>query len=87
MKLVLLSVQGFEASLLLLFTCYSWVISPSFSFTSRLVLSVGYCGFHSLLHHLSLLSVGGSVVGGFSVAAGILVFTAPTYSFMWSVGG
>ena len=42
---------------------------------------------HSLLHHLSLLSVGGSFVGRFSLPAGMLVFTAPIYSFMGSVGG
>ena len=41
---------------------------------------MSYCAFHSLLH-LLLLSVGGSFVGGCPLPAGILVFTAPTYSF------
>ena len=63
------------------------VVSLLFSCNSVLVLGGGYCGFHSFLCHLLLLSVGGTFVGGFSLAAGILVFTAPTYFFMWSVGG
>ena len=37
-KLILLCVQGFEASLSLLFSCLFWVISPPFSCISRSVL-------------------------------------------------
>ena len=65
---------------------FFWVISPPFNCNSRLVLGGGYCGFHSLLCHLPLLSVGVSFVGCFSLLAGILLFRAPTYSFMWSIG-
>ena len=39
------------------------------------------CDFHSLLHLLLFLAVGGSFVGGFHLPGGILVFTASTYSF------
>ena len=81
-KLVLLSVQGNEASLLLLFICLFWVISPPLSCNSKLVLGGGLCGFHSLVHNLPFLSFGDSFVGGFSLPAGILVFIAPTYFFM-----
>ena len=42
-----------------------------------MILGGGYFGFHSLLHLLPLLSV-----GGFYLSAGILVFTAPSYSFV-----
>ena len=42
---------------------------------------------HSLLHLFLLLSVGGSFVGGFPLPAGILVFTAATYSFVISWRG
>ena len=76
-RLVLLCVQGFEASLSLLFSLF-WVCSPPFSCNSRLFLGGSYCGFHFLLHILPLLSVGGSLVGGFSLPAGILVFPALT---------
>ena len=62
LKLVLLCIQGFEASLSLLFSCLLWVISPPFSCISRLVLGGGERGFHSLFHLLPLLSAGGSVV-------------------------
>ena len=70
---------GFEASLSLSFSGLFWVISPPVSSISRSVLGWGYCGFHSLLQLLLLLSVGGSCVGGFLLTAGVLVFTAPTY--------
>ena len=76
-----MSVWGFEASLSLLFNCLSWIISPLFNCKSRLVLGRVYFGFHSLLCHLTLLSVGVSFVGGFSLPAGILVSTSSSYSF------
>ena len=87
LKLILLCVQVFEASLSLLFSCLFWVISLLFSYISRLVLDWNYFGIHSLLHLFPLLSVGGSFVGGFPLPAGILVFMATTYSFLWSIGG
>ena len=52
LKLVVLSVQGYEASLLLLFSCLFCIISPPFSCNSRLVLGGGSCDFHSVLFHL-----------------------------------
>ena len=81
---VCLWLWGFSLTIFLLFVVDNF---STVSCNSRSVPVGGYCGFHSCLCHLPLLSVGGSFVGGFSLPAGILVFTAPTYSFMWSFGG
>ena len=48
---ILLSVQGYKASLSLLFSCLFWVVSPQVSCNSRLVLGEVKCGFHSLIRH------------------------------------
>ena len=43
---------------------------------------MSYCGFHSLLHLILFLAVGGSFVGWFPLPGGILVFTASTFCFV-----
>ena len=51
-KLILLSVRGCMASLLLLFSCLFWVVSPQLSSNSRSALGGGEYDVHSLFHHL-----------------------------------
>ena len=59
---------------------FSGVVSLIYlSGCSRFALSSVYVG---SLVVLAFLPVGGSFVGGFSLPAGISVFTAPTYSCM-----
>ena len=70
---------GFSPALVQLFVLSNY-------FTIYLYFQIGpgltSCDFPSLLHLLLFLSVGVSFIGGFPLPAGILVFTASTYSFL-----